>query len=219
MIYINIHTHKGSPHKFTLRNLFPKEINLINDEGLFSVGLHPWDVTHADLIKSLQKVKNAAIIKNVIAIGEIGLDKYRNAFELQSEAFLQQIDIAIHYKKPIVIHCVKAYSELLALLKDKQLKIPVIIHRYSGNRTIADQLIKFGCYLSFGHELFNDRSKVSRVFKTVPEEYIFLETDDSEISIEEVYQKASELRNISIAELQKRIITNFESCFKMKVNS
>ena len=113
----------------------------------------------------------------------------------------------------------KAYSELLSVLNEKQLKIPVIIHRYSGNKTVADQLINFGCYLSFGHELFNERSKVPRVFKNISEEHILLETDDSEMSIEEIYNKACELRNLKLPELQKRIIANFETCFKMKIDS
>jgi TatD DNase family protein len=217
--YINVHTHKNSSNKYTIRNLFPEETDQIIDSGIYSVGLHPWEVQHSDIQKSLDAVKKAAQLPNVIAVGEFGLDKYRDAFDLQYEVFLKQIEIAIKVEKPIVIHCVKAYSELLEIVKEKQLEIPVIIHRYSGNRTIADQLIKFGCYLSFGHELFHEKSKVPRVFKTLPEDHILLETDDSDLTIETVYQKAAELRNIELPELQKRIIANFETCFKMNVDS
>lgn len=218
MHYINIHTHKDFKQKFTVQNLFPEETDQIKATGYYSVGIHPWEVQNTNIDKSLSIVHEAASLQNVLAIGEIGLDKFKDAFNLQTHVFLKQVDIAVTSKKPIIIHCVKAYSELLSILKEKQLSIPVIIHRYSGNKTIADQLIKFGSYLSFGHELFNERSKVQKVFRTLPDENIFLETDDSDISLEDIYEKAADLRNISIEKLQKIIIANFRNCFQIEVN-
>ncbi|MCD4791601.1 MAG: TatD family hydrolase [Bacteroidales bacterium] len=214
MQFIDIHTHSGKNDYFSIINLFPEEVNKIEKDKYYSLGLHPWEISNVNIDKQLSIIKEYADVNNIIAIGEIGLDKYKDAFELQHNVFLKQIQIAEEHNKPVIVHCVKAYSELLSVLKEKRLSIPVIIHRYSGNKTVAEQLMKFGCYLSFGHELFNTKSKVQRVFNTIPVEHLFLETDDSDKDIKQIYQKASEIKNLEIEILIKAINTNFENCFK-----
>ena len=89
----------------------------------------------------------------------------------------------------------------------------MIIHRYSGNKTIADQLLKYNCYLSFGHELFNTKSKTASIFKNILNTNILLETDDSDLSVFEIYQKAAELKKINIEDLKVIINKNFTKCF------
>ncbi len=214
MHFVNIHTHKESEPRFALINIFPEDAQKIEENKYYSIGIHPWEVTNVDTEKQLNIVKESAEKKNVLAVGEIGLDKFRENFDLQKEVFIKQINIARIYNKPIIIHCVKAFSELLEILKEEMLNIPIIIHRYSGNKTIADQLIKFGCFLSFGHELFNDKSKVQRVFKSISLEHVFLETDDAEIDIKDVYQKASEIKTIKLDMIQDLVFNNFKKCFK-----
>lgn len=209
MIFINIHTHNKNCNKNCIINLFPDETNFIEDNKLYSIGIHPWEVSKVDISGQLKTVEKHSHKKNIIAIGEIGLDKYHENFELQKKTFLKQVEIAKSVDKPIIVHCVKAYSELLEMLKKEKLQIPVLIHRYSGNKTIAKELVKFGCFLSFGHELFNSKSKVQKVFKQQPLENIFLETDDSEISIEKIYEKACEIKEIKIKVLQEAILFNF----------
>jgi len=212
--FINIHTHNKQCTNIALINLFPEEINDIEKTKFYSVGIHPWEVSKIDVDVRINFIKKAASLKNVLAIGEIGLDKLHPNFDLQKDVFLKQIDIAETQKKTIIIHCVKAYSELLEILKSKNLKIPVIIHRYSGNITIAEQLLKFKCYLSFGHELFNSQSKVPKIFKKIPLENIFLETDDAEISIEAIYEKAAELKELPEEAIKKQIFRNCKTVFK-----
>jgi TatD DNase family protein len=213
--FINIHTHNKNCNNTCIINLFPNEVAFFEDNNFFSIGIHPWDVAIIDIEKQIRIVKEYSHKKNILAIGEIGLDKYREDFELQKEMFLKQIDIANHVEKPIIVHCVKAYSDLLEILKNKNLKIPIIIHRYSGNKTIAKELLKFGCFLSFGHELFNSKSKLQKVFKQQPLENIFLETDDSKISIENIYKKASEIKEIDIESLHEAILFNFVNVFRI----
>lgn len=216
MKFINIHTHKHlQNNNINLINLFPNDSDNIYKGGIYSIGIHPWEVTKANIKDELQVVEKQIISGNIVAVGEIGLDKYKDNFELQKEVFLKQIDIANTLAKPIIVHCVKAYSEFLNILKDGKINVPIIIHRYSGNKTIAKELIKFGCYLSFGHELFNTKSKVHKVYKSIPIKNIFLETDDAEICIEDVYKKASEIKEIEIVELQKLIFANYCRVFNI----
>lgn len=212
MKFINIHTHKKENCKNCIINLFPEDVNVIENDKPYSIGIHPWELKN-NIVKQLEIVKEYSHKENIIAIGEIGLDKYHDNFEFQKEVFIKQINIANAVNKPIIVHCVKAYSELLEILKKEQIKVPIIIHRYSGNKTIAKELTKFGCYLSFSHELFNSKSKVQKVFKQQALENIFLETDDSEISIEEIYKKASEIKGIELNKLKTCILQNYKTIF------
>ena len=209
-----IYTHSNKKtESLNIINVFPEDIDTIKKNRFYSLGLHPWEVLNVNIEEQLTVIKNYAEKPNILAIGETGLDKYKEAFDLQLKVFLRQIKIAGDHNKPVIIHCVRAYSELLEIFKKKELKIPVIIHRYSGNKTIADQLLKYNCYLSFGHELFNSKSKSARVFKNIPNANIFLETDDSALSIFEICQKASELKKINIEDLKVIINNNFTKCF------
>jgi TatD DNase family protein len=195
-------------------NLFPEEFDQIKEDGLYSIGLHPWEICKGDREKKIEIVKVHGARPEVIAVGEIGLDKYKEEFDLQKDVFIRQIEIAKTLQKPIIIHCVKAFSELSEILKLTKPPLPVILHRYSGNKTIVDQLIKYNCFFSFGHELFNERSKTHRVFKAIPLSRIFLETDDSDYDIEDIYKKAADLKEIKPDDLILAIRNNFARCFK-----
>ena len=214
MKIINIHTHNHNTNTISVINLFPEDVDKIVPDKLYSVGIHPWNVTKINITEQLQTVAETVQKKNVIAVGEIGFDKLHPEFDLQKEVFFKQIKIAEENGKAIIVHCVKAFSELLEILKKEKPTVPIIVHRYSGNITLAEQLIKFGCYLSFGHELFNEKSKTPKVFKKIPLKNFFLETDDADIHISEVYQKAAELKNITDKDITEAVFSNFNNCFK-----
>ena len=85
-----------------------------------------------------------------IAIGEAGFDKLRGPSpELQRKVFEEQVAISEELKKPVVIHCVRAWDELLAVHKKLKPKMPWLIHGFRGNTELAAQLLSKGMYLSF----------------------------------------------------------------------
>ncbi len=212
--YIDIHTHSNKlSENLNIINVFPEDIDTIKEDNFYSLGLHPWEIPNVNIDEQIKIIEKNVRKKNILAIGETGLDKFKPGFNKQKDVFLKQIKIAEDHNKPIIIHCVKAYSELLEIFKKEKPEIPVIIHRYSGNKTIADQLLKYNCYLSFGHELFNTKSKPANIFKSILNTNIFLETDDSALSVFEIYKKAAELKNINIEELKLIIKQNFTKCF------
>jgi TatD DNase family protein len=219
-MYIDIHRHtanKGNAD-LMLRNLFPSEVNEINSTEYCSLGLHPWHVKKDTLISDLDLIKNRASESTVLAIGEAGIDKaIKTDFALQLEAFYKQIQIANEVKKPMIIHCVRAYDQLQAARKIHQAAKPWIIHWYNASKETGLDLITKGCYLSFGHMLFKESSKAFKVFKDIPLENIFFETDDSEASIKEVYHKAAELKHMQIKDLQQQIKANFLTCFGIEL--
>ena len=147
-------------------------------------------------------------------MGECGLDKITASdFELQKEVFKKQIQLSEKYQKPLIIHCVKAYQDILEIKKELKPKQIWIFHGFNKNYQVAESLLKNGIILSFGTAIINDK-KLQEVVSKVAISSILLETDDTNIDIKEVYQKLSELKKITVEELQQKIKQNFKSIFK-----
>lgn len=219
-MYIDIHRHssENSQADLILRNAFHNEpINELTGK-YFSVGLHPWHVKENTLTDDLSMVEATSDLKKVIAIGEAGLDySIDTSYDIQLEAFKQQIEIAKTKDLPMIIHCVRAYNELISLRKHSKHIKPWIIHWFNASTEMALDLIKKNCYLSFGSILFKENTKGYKAFFNIPVERIFLETDDVDIPLPEIYDKAATLRGISVSKLQKQIKENFLNCFGIKL--
>ena len=218
MKYIDIHTHtyKNQPETIQLLNVFPEEQEKWQFPCYFSVGLHPWYVNEDTWKHKVEIVRLASSLPNVMAIGETGLDKAVGvAMPVQLAAFEEQLLIAENSRKAVIIHCVRSYSEILAYRKKSDRSIPWIFHWYNSNEQTARELIRKNCFLSFGHMLFNEQSKAYNVFKNMPAENIFLETDDAGYTIQQVYEQAALIRNIHRDTLKSLILDNFARCFKI----
>ena len=218
-MYIDIHKHSAeSPsNTLVLRNLFPEQMNEIVTGKYYSIGLHPWYSNIKNFFSILNTLREYALKKEVIAIGETGLDqKVDIPYIKQIGAFESQVEIAEKHKLPVIVHCVRAYNDLIRFRKKADQSLPWIIHWFNASKQIADELLSMNCYLSYGCMLFNETSKAFHLFKQLPVEKIFFETDDTEYSIEKVYNKAAELKNITVSELQNKIILNFKNCFQIK---
>jgi TatD DNase family protein len=209
--YINIHTHHLSEDNgvflFNNRFGFDKEIYL---EKYFSIGIHPWD---ADLQVSTVEFEKIIQHPNCLAIGECGLDKVKGPdIEIQKKVFIDQLELAVEYQKPFIIHCVKAFDELIEICYLFHSKIPLIIHGFNKSQQLLQQLINKGFYISLHHSVFE---KVDDIFFNSQLEKIFLETDNNEsILIEDVYKKAAACFQIQEDDLKEKIYTNFTALFK-----
>lgn len=209
--YINIHTHHLSKDNgvFLFNNRFGFDDELFL-EKIFSVGIHPWD---AALQVSLLELEKLIQHSNCLAIGECGLDKVIDVdLELQKKVFIYQLDLAVKFQKPVIIHCVKAFDELIEICQPYYSKIPLIIHGFNKSVQLAKQLMDKGFYVSLNHSIFK---KHEVDFRLLSIEKVFLETDNNEsILIEEVYQKAADCFHISNDDLKEKIYTNFTALFK-----
>ncbi|TVQ93969.1 MAG: TatD family deoxyribonuclease [Bacteroidetes bacterium] len=218
--FINIHTHKPcAEHALCISNLFTDDFYKGNKKisGFFSVGIHPWYIKdEKTLEKQLSLLKEIVSHSNCLAIGEAGLDKLTETdWDLQYKAFIEQIRISEKSGKPMIIHCVKAWDEILKLRKQSKTTFPWIIHGFNSSEQMARQLLDAGCFLSFGKMIMKPDSKAAKVLKYLKPDEFFLETDDEDITIGEIYNKTAELRNISIDELKKQLSGNFERLFKI----
>jgi TatD DNase family protein len=217
---IDIHRHASdySTEGIIVRNLFHYQVDQIKSDCLYSAGLHPWHVKAETLYSDLGYIQRISTNQQVIAIGETGIDKAIDIpVNIQIDAFRKQITIAAQVQKPVIIHCVRAYQEILEERGSSGHKCPWIIHWFNTSKETGLQLIKKDIYLSFGHSLFNERSKAYKTFPYIPLNRIFLETDDAGYNIDEIYSKAADLRKISSDEMELQIENNFYQCFRLKL--
>lgn len=214
MKFFNFHTHQctNQPNVLELVNQYPKEFDatILN----YSIGIHPWYIQEDTIDADLKIIEEKLQSANCLAIGECGLDKRIDIpLELQISVFRKQLILAEKYSKPVVIHCVAAFQEVIALKKEMKISVPMVIHGFSKNSQIANQLLKEGFYISFGKYLLRNPA-LKTVFQEMPNDRFFLETDTIEETIEQVYEIAASYKNIEIKELQKIISSNFEAVFK-----
>ena len=210
---INLHTHKFSNLSDVIEvvNQYPWEFDASIPN--YSIGIHPWYIDENRLESDLEIIKEKLQLSECLALGECGLDKrIEIPLELQFSVFKKQLEIVKQTKKPIVLHCVAAYDEVIAIKKEMKIENPMIIHGFSKNEQVAKSLLNNGFYLSFGKYLLRNPD-LEKVFTFAPENQILLETDTIEESIYEVYKKAASIKGISIEEMKAIVFANFSRIF------
>lgn len=179
-----------------------------------SAGLHPWHLPKP-LTSALEWLEGQAAQDNTLAIGEAGLDKVcQTPWAWQVEAFEYCIGLSEKTGKPLIIHCVRAYSEVLQLKKALKPAQPWIFHGFDKNLSTAQMALKAGAYLSFGSALFRENNHAAEVLPILPKDRFFLETDNSGWTIQQVYERAATLRGCQMAELERQMEENFRVVFQ-----
>ncbi len=135
----------------------------------------------------------------VLAIGETGLDALRGGdLAVQTELFKCHAAISEELKKPLIIHAVKTFQQIIALRNSLRPTLPWIIHGFRGKEEMAVQLLKHGFYLSLG-EKFNPEAA-----RVIPAACLLVETDESPLPIEQIalqvkkYNPAFDLNNLPL---------------------
>ncbi|WP_426485036.1 TatD family hydrolase [Flavobacterium sp. 2] len=214
MDFFNFHTHQftNQSNVLELVNQYPHEFD--TSIPFYSIGIHPWYISEERLETDLKIIEEKLQTENCLAIGECGLDKrIEQPFEIQISVFEKQLALAEKYKKPVVIHCVAAFQEVIEIKKKLKISVPMIIHGFSKNSQLANQLIAAGFYISFGKYLLRN-PELKTVFQNVPNEKFLLETDTIEENIQQVYGLASEYKGLDIKELQSIILSNYRDIFE-----
>ncbi|MCG2612099.1 TatD family hydrolase [Flavobacterium sp. SM15] len=208
----NIHTHKSTSQESVLEivNQYPNEFD--DSVTYFSIGIHPWYINMDKTDDYLNIIEEKLQYQNCLALGECGLDKrIETPLEIQTEIFEKQLHLAIKYQKPVILHCVSAYQEVIEIKKRLKIEVPMVIHGFSKNWQVAKSLLDNGFYLSFGKYLLRN-PELASVFDQVPENRFFLETDTIEESIQDVYIKATSIKNKDVEQI---IEDNFKLVFNL----
>ena len=211
--FINLHTHQFSNLSDVIEvvNQYPWEFDASVPN--YSIGIHPWYIDENRLETDLEIIKEKLQLSDCLALGECGLDKrIEIPLDLQISVFKQQLEIVKLTNKPIVLHCVAAYDEVIAIKKEMKMENPMIIHGFSKNEKVAQSLLKNGFYLSFGKYLLRNPD-LEKVFTFAPENQILLETDTIEESIYQVYDKAAAIKGISVEQMKAIVFSNFSKIF------
>jgi TatD DNase family protein len=170
-------------------------------DAFYSVGLHPWKLAETDISTALKTVQISTENCQVLAIGETGLDKQIEVpMGLQLSVFEVQVELAEIIGLPVIVHMVKTAQELIAFYKTHKPSVPLIIHGFRGSTQLAEDLIQTGYYLSFGGALL-ESEKIKTSFKSLPLDQLFLETDESELGIREIYAAAAQIRAMEMQAL------------------
>lgn len=204
---LDIHTHYPAlVSGESIQNVDPVTFSPVKS-NYYSVGIHPWKVTgewERDWERLLETVHHPA----VLALGEAGLDKLSSVdFTLQKTVFERQILLSEEIEKPLVIHCVKAFNELIEFKRKYKPQMPWIVHGFRNNLNIAYQLLREDIYFSIG-EKYQDN-----VVLEIPVERLLTETDESAVEIHDIIDGIADLRGVSSSELCHRIDENARKIF------
>lgn len=208
MDFFNIHTHSlVHPESEILAqspDLFPSDKLPVYT----SIGIHPWFLTEENAESQWKALQKQVSHPSVLAIGEGGLDKLKGPdMELQVKILKQQVALSEEKSLPLIIHCVKAFNELIQLKKELRPHQPWIIHGFRGKEALAIDCIRHGFYLSYG-EHFQENA-----LKATPKEKLFIETDELEVPVQEIYQSIALVHGIGLQELMESVKKNVKEVF------
>lgn len=214
----DIHTHSNILDESVLpvKNLILGVDDLkYKSNSLYSLGFHPWYLTPELFQHDWDTLKEQLLRQDVFALGECGLDKLRGPeLGFQIEVLEAQLHLADTIGKPVIIHSVKAFNELIQVLKVNRPAVPIVIHGFNNKLEIAQQLNRYGCRFSLGAALLKPRSNAEKVAAFFPVEQLFLETDDKVLDIRLLYRRLAEIKKISEKDVEEFIFANY---LKLKI--
>lgn len=174
---IDIHTHHLDADG-ALISVAPQDFNPQPGKW-YSVGFHPWHEIDQLTDEDFELLEQCAQHRQVLAIGETGMDRTRGAeLDIQVAVFVRHLQLAHDLGKPVVTHCVRAAQDILAARSRAHLDdVPLIIHGMRSNAHVARTLLDGGCYLSFGSR-FNPEA-----VNATPPDRLLIETDEAPVTI------------------------------------
>ena len=214
--YYDVHTHNPveSDAVVSIHNIIWQQDmqRFSGTERMYSLGMHPWYL-QKDWEGQLLSMEHKVHEHSVKAIGEIGLDRACHSdWSLQTEVFLAQLEIAERLGKPVIIHSVRSYFDMIEIKKTFKPLVPWILHGYNGNLQTTKQLVRHGFLFSLGANLLNS-TNLQSLLKMIPLPSLLLETDESRESIVHIYKKTAQINNLDPEQLKKIIHSTFIRLF------
>ena len=203
MKLFNLHTHQ------VINNgIFNAGLTLHNDHC--SCGLHPWNIKD-DWEEQLSFLQKLVYSDHVVAVGETGLDKLSEVdWELQLTVFRKHLEIVNEVNKPMIIHCVKAYNELLRELSGNHQT--VVFHDFNKGKGVLSQLLRQqNFFVSIGKAIIRDHFR--EVIREMPINRLFIETDDTDLNLDSLYHHVAAIKNVTLQQLVDQIDKNKRQVF------
>ncbi len=176
-----------------------------------TLGFHPNDLDSFDM-SNLEFINNNINNDKIVAIGEIGLDYYRDSSnkEFQKALFLKQLDLAIKHKKSVVVHSRDALEDTYNILKqEKYRKLKIVLHCYSYDYEAANKFVELGIMLGInGIITFKNSTEIRDVVKKIKLQHLLLETDSPYLTPVPHRGKKNEPKNIKYIANEIALIKN-----------
>lgn len=202
-------------------------------ENIYAVvGVHPHDAKDLDddLLEFIYDI--ARTKKKVVAIGEMGLDYYRNLSpkDQQKKAFVRQVALAKELNLPIVIHDRDAHDDTVKIMKEERAsRVGGVLHCFSGSWEMARECIEMGFYISFaGPVTFSNARRILDVVGSTPLDRILIETDCPYLTpephrgrrnepayVKHVAEKIAEIKGVSFEEIARITTANTKEAFNI----
>lgn len=214
-MYIDIHTHQTNSGSGISLHQWNAPADALQAEALpemspfstCSVGLHPQAIHPIDWKAQLHWVFKALDFPAVKAVGECGLDRLvATPRDIQEEVFIQQLKWAMEVKKPVIIHCVKAFDELIAIQKVWRPKIPLLVHGFHKNSQVAEALFTRGFFISLDDRI---PTSLTAQFLEQYQDQILLETDMRPCQIDTVYKQFADRIGWTLEKVKQKIEENY----------
>lgn len=212
--YLDFHTH-------SMRHASDEDVMEIvsihlgkeRERLYYTIGLHPWWAEHPIDASQQEALFNALNSPNCLAMGEMGLDNLKGpSMTTQMDILRSQLTLAEATGKPVIIHCVRAFDQLIKIKKDFPGIKKWCIHGYGRHAILGKQLIDQGFYLSIMPSVKPQR--YGELFQALPNNRLFLETDSMpEVHIKQVYLQVSEVTGIDLSELIRLMNSNAKDFF------
>lgn len=206
MALLDLHTHRSAPYPEGMISLGPSGFEPVEGQ-LYSVGIHPWDSMQAPSAEIIADLERVAALPCVAAIGECGYDALKGgpAFR-QLQLFKKHVEISEALGKPMVFHDVKGHDIIIGLRRDLAPKQKWAVHGMRNNANVAGMLLAAGLWISFGEKFNQDALKM--VLQEWPER-LLVETDESQLSIEEIISNISATAGRDLTELLEKNTKEF----------
>jgi TatD DNase family protein len=196
-----------------------------------AVGVHPHDAKTLDAA-GLEHLKSLAQSYKVVAIGEIGLDYYRNLSprNVQRQVFQTQLELAAELGLPVIVHDREAHDDALAMLRDWALDASRstlhdkagVLHSFSGDVALAESVLALGFYIGVsGPVTYKNANRLREVVQAVPLERLLIETDapylaphpyrgqrNEPVYVQRVAQAIAEIKHLALEQVATLTSTN-----------
>lgn len=216
--FIDIHTHQPvyTEDVISVSSLFLQDVEINQPLTYpFSTGIHPWHADKIDLDEIKKRLENLISQPELIAIGETGLDKKSQVdIDLQKRVFELHIEFAEKIHKPLIIHSVNSWNEIIAC--QKKSNISFILHGFNANIELTKQLIHHGFCFSIGSAILKEKVKLRESVKIIPITSLFFETDDEILDIREIYKTSALILKCSVEELKHQLFANYNRIFQKR---
>ena len=204
-----------------------------------SIGIHP-HYSETVTQKDLEELENLAKNKKVVAIGETGLDYYRNISSAvkQEEIFRKLIRIAHKLSLPLILHCRDAERDLLNIIKEEDVQeVGGVLHCFSGDEELLKECLDMGLYIAVGGAITfpvkksdTGKKRLIEVIKEIPLDRLLIETDAPYLApqshrgkrnepayVLEVAKKIAEIKNIRLEDVERKTFVNSQCIFKLGI--